>query len=93
MRELDCFELKLENLNSSRLVSGMIEIQPIDRNDLHWYVDFLDWQPSWENSFASIGQIPNTLAPSSGVILIEKGHALPIIRHDPDAGCIAQCND
>jgi ribosomal protein S18 acetylase RimI-like enzyme len=57
VRNLDCFALKLENINCSRPLADKIKIQAIARDDLPLYAAFLDWQPSWENSWASIGRI------------------------------------
>ena len=59
VREFDCFQLKLEAISSNGQAAGAIEVQAIERADLPLYVDYLDWQPSWENSFAAIGRIPD----------------------------------
>ncbi len=59
VREFDCFQLKLEALSANGQAAGAIDVQAIERADLPLYADCLDWQPSWENSFAAIRRIPN----------------------------------
>jgi ribosomal protein S18 acetylase RimI-like enzyme len=56
-REFDCFELQLENVQLPGNTRESVEIREIDRGELSLFQDFLDWEPSWENSFASIGRI------------------------------------
>ncbi|KPJ59227.1 MAG: hypothetical protein AMJ46_12045 [Latescibacteria bacterium DG_63] len=58
-RELDCLELKLENARLPGEIPGNTEIRPVNRDELLRFSDFLDWEPSWENSFASIRRIPD----------------------------------
>lgn len=58
-REFDCFELSLKNAKFSKKLGSEIEIIPVKRDELQYFEDFLDWQPSWENSFASIQRIPD----------------------------------
>jgi ribosomal protein S18 acetylase RimI-like enzyme len=59
VRELDCFELNLDKAKFSVNDVELIEIRPIDKEELELCKDFLDWQPSWETSFASIKRIPD----------------------------------
>jgi len=59
VREFDCFQLTLEAISSNGQAAEAIEIQPVERADLPLYADYLDWQPSWENSLAGIGRIPD----------------------------------
>jgi ribosomal protein S18 acetylase RimI-like enzyme len=65
-REFDCYELPLPTLASFRLGGqqpatknlGEFRIVDIDRQQIFELADELDWQPSWENSFAAIQRIP-----------------------------------
>jgi ribosomal protein S18 acetylase RimI-like enzyme len=59
VREFDCFQARLEALSPNGHAAGAIDVQAIERADLPLYAAYLDWQPSWENSFAAIGRIPD----------------------------------
>ena len=59
VREFDCFQLRLEALSANGQAAGAIEVQSVERADLSLYSNYLDWQPSWENSFAAIERIPD----------------------------------
>jgi ribosomal protein S18 acetylase RimI-like enzyme len=59
VREFDCFQARLEAINPGGRAAAAIEIQAIERADLPLYAAYLDWQPSWENSLAAIGRIPD----------------------------------
>ncbi len=59
IREFDCFQARLDALNADGRCAGPIEVQAIERAELGLYADWLDWQPSWENSFAAIERIPD----------------------------------
>jgi ribosomal protein S18 acetylase RimI-like enzyme len=57
-RELDAFAVEWENANLNN-GSGRIEIHPITKAQLDQAASYFDWQPSWENSLASIHRIPD----------------------------------
>ncbi|UCC73154.1 MAG: GNAT family N-acetyltransferase [Gemmatimonadota bacterium] len=61
VRELDCFELSLESFNHRRDGEAVARarVRSVGRDHLALFQDALDWQPSWENSFASIRRIPD----------------------------------
>jgi ribosomal protein S18 acetylase RimI-like enzyme len=59
VREFDCFQARLEAINPGGRAAAAIEIQAVERADLPLYAGFLDWRPSWENSLAAIGRIPD----------------------------------
>ncbi len=59
VREFDCFQVRLDALNADGQAVGEVEVQAIERAELPLYADWLDWQPSWENSFAAIERIPD----------------------------------
>jgi ribosomal protein S18 acetylase RimI-like enzyme len=59
VREFDCFELNFDKARFSMNDVELIEIRPIAKEELELCKDFLDWQPSWETSFASIQRIPD----------------------------------
>jgi ribosomal protein S18 acetylase RimI-like enzyme len=60
-RELDCFELKLDEFKFGAEASGAFKITPVDKTRLLSLQDHLDWPPSWETSYAAIGRIPDEL--------------------------------
>ncbi len=59
VREFDCFELKLDNAHIKEFSGEELTIKPIKKDQLLKYESYLDWQPSWENSFASTKRIPD----------------------------------
>jgi ribosomal protein S18 acetylase RimI-like enzyme len=59
VRELDSFKWKWPNVLKDRHTSEEYEVRTIVKSELPFYASILDWQPSWENSFASIGRIPD----------------------------------
>ncbi len=59
VREFDCFQARLDALSANGHGTGPIEVQAIERAELGRYADWLDWQPSWENSLAAIERIPD----------------------------------
>jgi ribosomal protein S18 acetylase RimI-like enzyme len=61
-REFDCYDLKPENVPPPSDPVGPIRIEPMDRGRLDEFEPHLDWQPSWENSLASIRRIPDQVA-------------------------------
>ncbi len=61
VREFDCYKLALGRATFDKDVDLPIDIHPIDRDQLSPLEYFLDWQPSWENSFPSMRRIPDQL--------------------------------
>jgi ribosomal protein S18 acetylase RimI-like enzyme len=59
VREFDCYTIALNKLNLRMPGDKMIRIKVLEKMELGYYESFLDWQPSWENSFASIIRIPD----------------------------------
>ncbi len=58
-RELVCFELDTNTFNNSIKPSLPIKIKPVSQENISEYDQWLDWEPSWENSLSSIGRIPD----------------------------------
>ncbi|MFC1936033.1 GNAT family N-acetyltransferase [Chloroflexota bacterium] len=58
-REFDAFEIHFENAHLDQVADKSVEIRTISKSDLAQVADFFDWQPSWENSLASIQRIPD----------------------------------
>lgn len=58
-RELDSFELVFDNSRLEEGSSERIMTHKITKNELLSYQEYLDWQPSWENSLSSVARIPN----------------------------------
>jgi len=57
-REFDCFELEWKKITGGKSDA----IVPLERDRVEVFEDALDWRPSWENSLASIGRIPDELS-------------------------------
>lgn len=75
-RGFDCFELNLDQARFDEEATVPIEIREIGKDRLPQFAPFLDWEPSWENSLASMERIPDT------VMLFEAVHG------DDTAGAI-----
>lgn len=58
-REFDCFELHLCEADFEKDVTVPIEIVEIGKERIPRFASFLDWEPSWENSLASLRRIPD----------------------------------
>ncbi|NIO28674.1 MAG: GNAT family N-acetyltransferase [Candidatus Latescibacteria bacterium] len=58
-REFDCFELNIESANLYAASKLPLEVKPLGKSGLAEFSEHIDWQPSWENSFASIERIPD----------------------------------
>jgi ribosomal protein S18 acetylase RimI-like enzyme len=61
-REFDCFQLRLDRVEMAETAVLRGEIHELEREQVDWFEEALDWQPSWENSFASIKRIPDDVA-------------------------------
>jgi ribosomal protein S18 acetylase RimI-like enzyme len=61
VREFDCFDLELEGSEFPERDGRGFEIKRVGREILPDFAGSLDWEPSWENSFSSIGRIPDDL--------------------------------
>lgn len=58
-REMDAFGLSADAPRLEPPAGLYVEIRPIERADLQQAAQFFDWQPSWENSLASIQRVPD----------------------------------
>jgi ribosomal protein S18 acetylase RimI-like enzyme len=58
-REFDCYTLEVGKARVRTDARIPLQIERIDRDALSMFVEHTDWQPSWENSFASIDRIPD----------------------------------
>ena len=56
-REFDCFELKWGKIEGEAADT----IVPLEKDDIDSFEEALDWNPSWEDSFASFKRIPDSL--------------------------------
>lgn len=59
-RELDCYELPLCEWRAPKDAQSW-QVRPIDLELVCTFRSFVDWYPSWENSFMSIRRIPDTI--------------------------------
>lgn len=59
-REFDCYELPLSEWKAHQDPPSW-QVRPIDRELACTLSSFVDWYPSWENSFTSIRRIPDTV--------------------------------
>lgn len=66
-REFDCFELKLDDADFSQTLKEPVFLKRIPQQDITGFADFLDWEPSWENSLNSIARIPDTVYVFAGI--------------------------
>lgn len=53
VRELSCFAIPTENIHPASPPDGVV-IDPIERPDWEVLRNFWDWEPSWQNSIASV---------------------------------------
>ncbi|KPK59447.1 MAG: hypothetical protein AMS21_09970 [Gemmatimonas sp. SG8_38_2] len=60
-REFGCYELDVPAARVATTADYSIAIGPIGRDGLPRFTGWLDWQPSWENSIASIQRVPDYL--------------------------------
>ncbi len=60
-RELACFELEVTDLADDLTIDESITLRPADRAMVAAFSAEVDWQPSWENSFAAIQRLPDEL--------------------------------
>jgi len=61
-REFDCFQWDLERVVNADGPGSPMEIRPASRDRLDEFKPHLEWRPSWEVSFPSIGRIPDEVA-------------------------------
>jgi ribosomal protein S18 acetylase RimI-like enzyme len=57
-REFDCFQSERRRVLVLRVARNPFAIKPVGKEILESFRGDLDWEPSWENSFASIQRIP-----------------------------------
>jgi len=67
VRELDCFQLEFNKKKTFYKKVNGLQIQSVQKDQLSPFQAFLDWPPSWENSFAAIQRIPDELVLLSAV--------------------------
>jgi ribosomal protein S18 acetylase RimI-like enzyme len=60
-RRLSCLGLNLAAARRRVSAPGRLEIRTVDRKVLLDLEEWVDWQPSWENSFAALARIPEQL--------------------------------
>lgn len=60
-REFDCFQLEFKKFKFREISKNKLIIQSIGKDNINEFKRFLDWEPSWENSFASIMRIPDEI--------------------------------
>lgn len=62
-REFDCFKLDLKTARQSwkSKKPPVPEINPVGKDVVSGFSRFVDWQPSFENSFAAIRRIPDEI--------------------------------
>lgn len=58
-RELDVFRLTFEGLGAQPDDPAGIEVRPIDKGQFSQAAAFFDWQPTWDQTPASITRIPD----------------------------------
>lgn len=58
-RELDAFALNFEYAKLDHTDGNNIVVRSVSRSELAQTANFLEWQPSWENSLSSINRIPD----------------------------------
>lgn len=68
VREFDCFQLEFNKKKTFEKKVKNLQIQSVQKDQLSSFQDFLDWPPSWENSFAAIQRIPDE------VVLLSAAH-------------------
>ncbi len=61
IREFDCYQLSPSDASLDRRLTLQVELEVLERERLDELAGCLDWQPSWENSFASLRRIPDDL--------------------------------
>jgi GNAT superfamily N-acetyltransferase len=60
-REFACYDLKPGSFVSNNPASGALDVQVLDKPSVQAFKTAVDWQPSWEHSFAGMDRIPDTL--------------------------------
>jgi ribosomal protein S18 acetylase RimI-like enzyme len=58
-REFDCFQLEIAKVKASEELLRPLIIKQVGKETLGSLQRDLEWEPSWENSFASIERIPD----------------------------------
>jgi ribosomal protein S18 acetylase RimI-like enzyme len=60
-REFACFDMLPGSFATENPAGGGFEIRTIDKPMVQQFKSLVDWQPSWENSFAGMERIPDEL--------------------------------
>jgi ribosomal protein S18 acetylase RimI-like enzyme len=79
-RELDAFSIDWKNAKLNHGSGKNIEIHPITKAQLDQAAKFMDWQPSWENSLASLHRIPDEAFYLGAFI---QGNLIGVLVHYP----------
>lgn len=60
-REFACYDLQPASFGDANHDHGVFEVRIIDKPMVQEFKALVDWQPSWENSFAGMDRIPDKL--------------------------------
>ncbi len=84
-REIDCFELEPADLRIRSPETESVRIEYGQRVEVAEFAGAFDWEPSWENSLASIGRIPDEV-----VVLVAsfEGKRAGVMAYYPALGWI-----
>lgn len=61
VREFACYDLLRDSYVAKDSADSTIEVRVIDKPSVREFENLVDWQPSWENSFAGMDRIPDEL--------------------------------
>jgi len=61
VRSFSCFQTDPADIVLKNKKEPGITIEKIDKSHLEGAIEFMDWQPSWENSITSLKRIPDEL--------------------------------
>lgn len=56
-----CYDLQPDSFVAKNLASSALDIRVLDKPGVQAFKTQVDWQPSWEHSFAGMDRIPDTL--------------------------------
>jgi ribosomal protein S18 acetylase RimI-like enzyme len=61
VREFACYDLLRDSFVAKNPEGSMFEVREVDKNRVQEFETLVDWQPSWENSFAGMDRIADDL--------------------------------